>query len=289
MKTRTGGFEIGFRRGWSEWQKDLDGLLSWAKEQDLGVIDLGGDTDQIGGQVGDAGLKIGTADLKSFGDVIGEDKARQKDAVDLNASYIEECVKHGVKNFFTVLIPQDKGKSRRENFAIVAEGLQLIAPVLDKHGAHLVIEGWPGPGALACTPEGYRAVFKEVPSPSMAVNFDPSHLLRMGIDPLRFLEEFAPRVKHVHGKDTELLSEGLYEYGHEQPPTFGKERGFGSMSWRYTIPGHGAFRWVRGFQILKDAGYSGAVCIELEDENFNTDEAGEKQGLLAGALFLESC
>jgi sugar phosphate isomerase/epimerase len=110
----------------------------------------------------------------------------------------------------------------------------------------------------------------------------------MGIDAVRFVEEFASRVKHVHGKDTEILSEGLYEYGAEQPATFGKPRGFGGMSWRYTIPGHGAFRWTKGFEILAAAGYNGAVCIELEDEYFNTDEDTEKQGLLAGGAFLIS-
>ena len=41
----------------------------------------------------------------------------------------------------------------------------------------------------------------------MSANFDPSHLIRMGIDPLRFLEEFIDSVYHVHGKDTEILAE----------------------------------------------------------------------------------
>jgi len=70
----------------------------------------------------------------------------------------------------------------------------------------------------------------------MGVNYDPSHLIRMGIDPLRFLKEFVGRVYHVHGKDAELFADNLYEYGHEQPPTFAKEMNFGSMAWRYTIP-----------------------------------------------------
>ena len=48
-------------------------------------------------------------------------------------------------------------------------------------------------------------------------------------------------------------------------------------------------RWVKAFQILEARGYKGAVSIELEDENFNTDEAGEKQGILAGCNFLSSC
>ncbi len=53
-----------------------------------------------------------------------------------------------------------------------------------------------------------------------AVNFDPSHLIRMGIDPVRFVEEFAPRIAHVHGKYTEILTDRLYDLGTEQQPTF---------------------------------------------------------------------
>jgi len=43
------------------------------------------------------------------------------------------------------------------------------------------------------------------------------------------------------------------------------------------------------FSILKDAGYAGAVSIELEDMHFNGTEAGEKLGILQGARFLEGC
>jgi len=65
--------------------------------------------------------------------------------------------------------------------------------------------------------------------------------------------------------------------------------GFGSMAWRYTIPGHGVTSWTQVFSILKDAGYNDAVSIELEDMHFNGSEAGEKQGILLGAQFLEGC
>jgi len=188
-----------------------------------------------------------------------------------------------------VMLPEDPNKSRSENFGLLLEGLWLLTPHLEKHGARLVIEGWPGPGALCCTPEGYRAVIKEVPSTSVGINYDPSHLIRMGIDHLRFLDEFADRVYHVHGKDTERFPENEYEYGIEQPGTFAKGHGFGSLAWRYTIPGHGEVRWVRVFEMLKARGYKGAVSIELEDENFNTGEAGEKQGILASCQFLSSC
>jgi sugar phosphate isomerase/epimerase len=289
VKTRTGGFEIGFRRGGSEWQKNPDSLLDWAKVNDLNIVDIGTEAPDQQAAFASAGVKIGTVDLPNGRLIFSDDLGKRDAAMDETTAFVETCAAFGVDKFFTVLVPEHKEKPRRENFATIVAALQMLVPTLEKHNACIVIEGWPGPGALACTPEGYRAVFREIPSNSMAVNYDPSHLIRMGIDPIRFLEEFADRVRHVHGKDTELLAEGLYEYGHEQDPTFGKQRHYGGMSWRYTIPGHGVFRWTKGFEILAARGYTGAVCIELEDEYFNTDEAGEKQGILAGATFLTSC
>lgn len=289
LTTRTGGFQIGFRRGWSDWQKDLDGLIAWAKANELGVVDLGRDGDTSAKQVKDAGLHVGSVDLAEWQGLISADPMKRKDAVARNAAYVEACAAHGVRNHFLVMLPEDASKPRSENFGYMVEALNELAPHLEKHDSRLVIEGWPGPGALCCTPEGYRACFDQCSSKSIGVNYDPSHLVRMGIDPIRFVEEFKGRVYHIHGKDTEIIDEALYEFGTEQPATFAKGHGFGANHWRYTIPGHGNIRWVRAFQILADAGYNGAVSIELEDENFNGSEAGEKAGLLAGAKFLAGC
>jgi len=287
--TRTGSFPIGFRRGWSDWQKDLDGLIAWAKSNDIGVIDLGGDADKSAAKLKAAGIRVGSADLPSWSGLITSDKAKQAEAIAKQSAYLEVCAAEGVNNYFIVMLPEDASKARSENFDLMVEGLNQLVPQLEKTGGRLVIEGWPGPGALCCTPEGYRALIKAVPSKSIGINYDPSHLIRMGIDPIRLLEEFADRVYHVHGKDTEIFPESVYEYGTEQPATFAKGHGFGSLAWRYTIPGHGQMRWVKAFEILKASGYQGAVSIELEDENFNTDEAGEKMGILSGSHFLASC
>lgn len=289
MKTRTGNFSIGFRRGWSDWQKDLSGAIGWALASGLEVIDLGRDGDTASKQVVEAGLKVGTVDLAEWNGMISADRAKRRDAVAKNTEYIKNCAAYGVRNYFLVMLPENKDLPRAENFGYMVESFGELAPVLEANNARIVIEGWPGPGALCCTPEGYRAFFEQVPSRAMGVNYDPSHLIRMGIDHRRFLREFGDRVYHVHGKDTELFSENLYEYGHEQPPTFGKPVAFGAMHWRYTIPGHGIASWIGIMGMLVANQYDGAVCIELEDVNFNGTEAGEKFGILQGARFLEGC
>ena len=286
--TRTGNFPIGFRRGWSDWQKDLPALLEWAKANDFSVIDLGRNRADIA-PVLDAGLQIGSVDLLEWQGLMSPDAARRADAVAKNGASIQEFCDLGARKFFAVMLPEDPKLKRRENFAAMVESLGALSPILEKNDAQIVIEGYPGDGALCCTPESYRATFRECPSPSIGINYDPSHLLRMGIDPLRFLKEFAPRVGHVHGKDAEVLADDLYEFGWEQPATFKENPPFGASAWRYTIPGQGMTNWAEVFRILSAHNYGGAVCIELEDRDFNGSTEGEKRGLLASAQFLSAC
>ena len=286
-RTRTGNFPIGFRRLWFEWQKDLPALLHWARENRFGVIDLGGDAEQSAPLVLKSGLRLGSVDLAEWKGMISPDAAVRQKAVARNIAFIEACADFGPLNYFTVMLPEKPELPRAENFRHMVESYRQLAPALEAHQAKIVIEGWPGPGALCCTPESYGAFFRECSSPAFGVNYDPSHLLRMGIDPLRFLREFTARVFHVHGKDTELFPEALYLYGNEQEPTLGKSHGFGKMHWRYTIPGHGIAAWTEIFHVLAHADYAGAVSVELEDENFNGTPEGEKAGLLHARNFLQ--
>jgi sugar phosphate isomerase/epimerase len=289
MKTRTGEFPIGFRRGWSDWQKDVDGLIEWSRENGLEVIDFAADGNRFAGIAVEAGMRIGSVDLPDWNGMISADKGKRSDAAAKNTEYIEACAPAGSMNHFVVMLPEDPALPLADNFKFMADSFSLLAPALEKNSAHLVIEGYPGPGALCCTPEGYRAFFKEVPSKAMGINFDPSHLIRIGIDPVRFIREFADRVFHVHGKDTELFPENIYEYGLGHPATFAEGMSFGGLHWRYTIPGHGCMRWTEAFGILRDAGYRGCVSVELEDRNFNGKTETEKQGILLGAQYLAGC
>lgn len=285
LKTRTGGFAIGFRRG-GGWQREIGAAIEWAKSHGFGVIDLGRGNTPDAAAVKDAGLRLGSVDLAGGRGLISADAGKRAEAVAACSAYIQEC---GAQNFFAVMIPEDPALGRQANFGYLTESLNGIAPALEAAGGRLVIEGWPGPGALCCTPESYRATFRECPSPTIGINYDPSHLLRMGIDPVRFLKEFVGRVDHVHGKDTLILADDLYEYGMEQPATFKEDPFCGASAWRYTIPGHGGTPWTEVCRILVAAGYAGAISIELEDADYHGSDALEQQGILDGGLFLAGC
>lgn len=285
MQTKT-GVSIGIRRGWGKWQNDLGALCDWLKASDLSVIDLGTDGPDVAQQVLDAGLRIGSVDAVAWDGLMSPDAGKRRDAVAQNVARIEAMAPLGAMNYFLVLLPEDATRAKTENFGWAVESLAALAPTLEKNNAKFVIEGYPGAGALACTPETVRALLREVPSSGIALNYDPSHLWRMNIDAIRFLTEFAPHVAHAHGKDTEILPDRVYEYGTEQPATFAKDPAYGGPSWRYTIPGHGITPWNEVFAILQENNYSGAISIELEDLHYNDTEEGEKRGFLEGARHL---
>ena len=288
MKTRTGNFPIGFIRGGlgSDGQ-NLDAVIAWMKENGLEAID--GIAPEEVKAVQGAGIRVGTINLKRSRDLMSPDKAKREDAVADVAEYIKANAAYGPLNYMVVMAPEDPGKSRAENFGYMARSYGALVPVLEASKGRISIEGYPAPGALGCTPETLRALFKEIPSKSMGINFDPSHLVRMNIDYLRFLREFGDRIVHIHGKDADILVENYYDFGTEQPPTFARPVHFGAMHWRYAIPGHGVVRWVEAFRILKAVGYAGCVSIELEDANYTDTAENRKLGILLGASFLAGC
>jgi len=289
-QTRTGSFPIGFRRGWSDWQRDLGGLIGFAEANDFAFLDFGPAPVEDLRRVLEAGVRVGSVDLKDWKLLVSPDGERRKVAAEENAAYVRSVAALGVRVFLTALIPEDPARPREENFRYAADAYARLIEAVAATGARVVLEGWPGQaphfGTIGCTPADCRAFFEAIGSDAVGVNFDPSHLVRMGIDPVRFVREFAPRIFHAHAKDTRITPDELYEHGHLQPATFAKPHAFGGHSWRYAIPSEGDVPWPAVLGALRDVGYRGLLSIELEDERFNGTTEGEQRALLAARDFL---
>ena len=291
MPTRTGSFPIGFRRAGVEWQKDLPKLAKWSKQVGFDVIDLTSkSTADDARALKDAGIAVGSIDVLDFGQLMNNDPGKRKELIDANVKYIKECSTFGGRAFFTCVIPGDPTRKREENYRLAVDCYAPLAAAAAAGGGSLAVEGYPGgPPHLAnlvCTPETVRQFLKDI-GKGAGLNYDPSHLIRLRVDHIRFLKEFGESVVHVHAKDTDVSQDALYEFG-TQPGTFAQPHRWGEWTWRYTIPGHGLARWGEIFQVLKDAGYKGAVSVELVDENFNGSEEGEKRALEASIAYLKS-
>ena len=96
---------------------------------------------------------------------------------------------------------------------------------------------------------------------AFGLNWDPSHLLWQGVNPVDFITDFADRIYHVDCKDTRL-----------RPPT-GRSGILGShlpwgdprRGWDFVSTGHGDMHWEDAFRALRSIGYTGPISIEWED------------------------
>lgn len=287
MTTRTGNFPIGFYVKQLTWKSDLLAVARWATANGFEFLDLDEDADETAQLLTGAGFAVGAADLIGREQLTSADAATRRAGVRRAADYLRAAAAGGARIFNICAIPEDASLPRADNLERFVASLRELVPVFEDTGSCLAIEGWPGPGALATTPESYQAVLDGCESAAIGINYDPSHLIATGIDPVRFVREFAAHVRHAHGKDTEISPAAQYRYGIRQPP-LAKPARFADNHWRYTIPGHGEMRWTAAFAALSAAGYRGGIAIELEDQHFNGSEEGEKAGLRAGGALLAS-
>lgn len=290
MTTRTGSFRIGVRAGHSSWQSDLAGFTRWAAEAGFTFLDLGPARPADVRVVQSIGLDVVAVDLLDGCALLSVHAQRRQEAVARNAAYMHEMAGLEVSIFRAVAEPENPTLALQDNFARAAESFGELAALAESLGTRVVLEGEPGRSPpypnLCCNPEQCRAMLKAVPSKGLALAYDPSPLIRMGIDHVRFLDEFVTRVGHVLAKDTEIVTDNLYEIGCLQQSLTETPWDYGELVWRYTIPGQGAARWSYILRMLQLAGYKGSVSLRLEDANFNGTESGEKAGLLGALQYL---
>jgi sugar phosphate isomerase/epimerase len=106
----------------------------------------------------------------------------------------------------------------------------------------------------------------------VGANYDPSHLMWMGADPIAAIGALGDAIYHVHAKDTrmELERQALTSRLETRPSSEAALR-----SWNYVTLGHGhdeAF-WRAFCAALGAAGYHDVLSIEHEDVSMEPVEA----------------
>jgi sugar phosphate isomerase/epimerase len=182
-------------------------------------------------------------------------------------------------------IGRDPAKTLEANWPVLLQVWPDLVQVAEAEGVYLGIENcpmlfsndeWPGGKNLAMSPAVWRAIFDAIPSPHLGLNFDPSHLVWLGIDAARCVREFGGRLVHFHAKDVRIDHEQLYAQG---------ILGFG---WEVPkLPGLGDVAWGPLFAALTDVGYDGPVCIEVEDRAYEGSLENRKRALRQSKRFLE--
>lgn len=165
-------------------------------------------------------------------------------------------------------VGRDPSKSVTENLRMAE---QIFPPLVDhagERGVKLVIEncvmeGWHPdgyPGNLAYSPELWEWMF----SLGLYLNYDPSHLVWMGIDPVEAVRPYVDRVAHAQAKDIQLFPDRRNRYGYPGKAVTRSDP-WDVGWWRYRIPGLGDVDWRRVVDVLYEGGFDGVLSVEHED------------------------
>ncbi len=172
-------------------------------------------------------------------------------------------------------VGRDPSRSVGDN---LRDAEKVFAPLVERAGEkgvkliieNCVMEGWHPdgyPGNLAYSPELWEWMF----SIGLYLNYDPSHLLWMGIDPVRAVRPYVDRVAHAQAKDIELFPEKRNRYGWPGKAVV-RDDPWDVGWWRYRVPGLGEVDWVRVVDALYEGGFDGVLSVEHEDPVWGGEE-----------------
>ncbi len=155
----------------------------------------------------------------------------------------------------------------------------------ESEDVRIVIENCPMGGTWEhCTcnigfnPKAWEMMFNEVPSDALGLEWEPAHQYRQMIDPIAQLRKWAPKIYHLHGKDSTVDLDAVRQFGVLQAVEFAEDR----------LPGFGDTNWRDVFFVLFRNGYDGDICIEgYHDPIYRRD--WEMTGQLHALNYLKWC
>lgn len=101
--------------------------------------------------------------------------------------------------------------------------------------------------------------------PRFGFNFDPSHLAYQGVDYVKFVRTFGPRIFNAHMKDV------WWGKGDGTVGVFGGHTSFGDprRQWDFRSVGRGMIDFEALIVALNDIGYDGPLSVEWEDSRMD--------------------
>jgi sugar phosphate isomerase/epimerase len=161
------------------------------------------------------------------------------------------------------------------------------ASMAASHGVHQIAFEM-HPGFLVYNPETLLKLRNQV-GESIGANFDPSHLLWQGIDPIEAIKHLGREkaIFHVHAKDTYLDTANIRVNGVLDTKHYSEIL---DRSWVFRSVGYGQSEkvWKDIVSALRSVGYDYVLSIEHEDMLASIDEGLSKAiQLLQGVLFKE--
>lgn len=150
-------------------------------------------------------------------------------------------------------------------FRLFADRWNPILDVFRDCGVKFALEVHPTEIAFDCyTAQGALAALNH--RPEFGFNFDPSHLLWQGIDPVEFIRLFPDRIFHVHMKDVAVTLNG-------RTGILGSHLQFGDpqRGWDFRSVGRGSVKFEGIIRALNDIGYPSDAPLSVEWEDAGMD------------------
>jgi sugar phosphate isomerase/epimerase len=191
-------------------------------------------------------------------------------------------------NQVNTFVGRDPARTPDDNWRVFDERWPAIVRHAEAAGVRIGIENcpmfftkdeWPGGKNLAVSPRAWREMFRRIPSRALGLNYDPSHMVWQQMDPVAPLREFADRIFHVHAKDVKVDRARLNDVGILAPPL-----DYHSPK----LPGLGDIDWGAFLCALRDCGYDGPVCVEVEDRAYEATRELRQEALLQSGRFLRN-
>jgi sugar phosphate isomerase/epimerase len=166
-------------------------------------------------------------------------------------------------------IGRDPARTVVENMAEAERTFPELVDYAGERDVRLIIEncvmeGWHPdgyPGNIAYSPELWEWLTGEL---RLFLNWDPSHLAWIGIDPVETIRPFASHIVHMQAKDVELFPDRRNRFGFYGAVDKGGNP-WHTGWWRYRVPGRGVVDWPKVIDRLYEVGFTGAVSVEHED------------------------
>ncbi len=210
---------------------------------------------------------VSISGLGYYPNPLSPDGAESQVAIEHIKKVIDASALLGV-NQVNTFIGRDWTRTVDANWPRFLEVWPPLVRYAEDHGVRIGIENcpmfftndeWPGGKNLAHSPAIWRRMFEAIPSKALGLNYDPSHLVWQMMDYVSVVREFGDRIYHVHAKDARLDRDRLNDVGILANP---------NLFHTPKLPGLGDIEWGRLIAMLAEAGYNGAVVIEVEDRAF---------------------
>jgi sugar phosphate isomerase/epimerase len=157
-----------------------------------------------------------------------------------------------------------------DGFALLAERFNPILDVFAECGVKFALEVHPTEIAFDLY-TAQRALDALDRRPEFGFNFDPSHLIWQGVDPVEFIRAFPDRIYHVHMKDALVKLDG-------RSGILASHLNFGDprRGWDFRSLGRGGVNFEEIIRALNDIGYSGPLSVEWEDSGMDRDHGARE-------------